>query len=136
MGTVTLTSPQAAMRLDRIREVLRSQQLTAAQLAAEIHISKRWVHPYIAHLHAAGEIHVCRWKVHSGGGDLSAVFTGGPGRDAVRPPARDEATKAREYRARVNADPDRRDAYLAKKRAKAWQPKRDPLAAWIPVRAT
>lgn len=134
MGKVTLTSPRAQLRLDRIREVFKTKRLTALQLAAEIHISKRWVHPYIAQLHSAGEIHICEWLVHEGGGDLSAVYAGGPGRDVPKPAGRDGVTKAREYRARINADPDKRDVYLAKKRAKyyAAKPRRDIAAAWIP----
>jgi len=124
MGTVTLTSAQAALRLDRIRQVLRLERLTAAQLALEIHISKRWVHPYITRLHDAGEIHVCGWKEYPGGGDFAAIYKGGPGKDVPKPAGRDAVTKSREYRKRVNSDLDARDRYLAKKRTRYWDDKR------------
>jgi hypothetical protein len=129
---MTFATERAQKRLERIQAVLAGKLLAPAEIALAVHISKRWAYPYINHLHGQGLVHIASWRVNYNGGDFSPLFAGGPGEDAPKPEGKDILTKAREARARINADPDRRDVYLARKRALARKPRGDPLHAWIP----
>jgi hypothetical protein len=132
---MTFATERAQTRLARIEAVLVGKFLLPAEIALAVHISKRWVYPYLNELHLVqNRIHIGDWRVNHNGGDYSPLYAGGQGEDVPKPAGKDWLTKAREARARVNADPDKRDVYLSRKRARGRVVKRDPLHAWIPTK--
>jgi predicted ArsR family transcriptional regulator len=133
---LTFTTAPARLRLARIKEVLQHECLTAAQLAAEVHISKRWVLPYITHLHDAGEIYIKDWAV-LGMGQPAAQYALGNLPDKPRPKPKTAKQRGRAYRKRIRADVERHHAQLVQRKAKRLAesaPRPDPAAFWVPVR--
>lgn len=131
---MTFATERAQTRLARILELLGTKPQTTAEIALAVHISKRWAYPYVNHLYGKHQVYVADWRINRQGGDHSPVFAAGDQADVPKPPGRDWLVKAREQRAKINADPEQRDLYLSKKRAAGRKIKGDPLHAWIPRR--
>lgn len=120
---LTFTSPRAALRIERILAALINP-MTPQQLAAKLHMSHASAKLYLAHL----KLHPRRVRVASwlseGKGRHSRVYALGSGRDAPEPPRMTQAQSRKKQQAIRNADPDKRRAFLANRRAKDWKLRR------------
>lgn len=131
MTSHTLTSRLALMRIDRIKQLLQHQVLDVHALADAVFLGRRMTDTYLAHLHTTGEIRIARWARHGGVGRLVACWTLGPGKDAKKPPPLSAAEAQARRRARIDAVPESRARFLAKKRLRDWTPHCDVAAFWI-----
>lgn len=102
---------------------------TSRQLLNAMPMSSATLHKWLTRLRAAGQLHIGRWRRSVG--DLVAVWTAGPGPDAVRPPRRTHAQVVAAYRRRKKKEADEMDArrQAAAEIAALARFDRDPLMA-------
>ena len=136
MHKMTFTSEAALRRIDKIQQLLRGQDLSMAEIAAEIHLTLYWTRAYINHLHAAGLLHIAKYDLRKQKhyDRHIALYCWGEATDAIKPPAMNYLEKAHKRRAIIAADLELQDKELAKRRAKRIVPARDWAASWIPTR--
>lgn len=136
MRAINPASANAQRRLDQIQRLLKNQNMTARQLAADMHTCRQNIYPYIQHLRSGPRN---QWKIYICGyldqrGQRTPIYALGNRLDAPLPPPITAKEKQRRLRARINADPDARRRHLAKRNAHE-NPKRDPLHEWLFKRA-
>ena len=113
--------PLTVRRLEAIQQALRKGDMNLHEIADTVFMSMRWVRDYITYLHEEQKaVHIADWIYRKGGRHEYpvAVFRFGPGRDKKKPPPTTAQQKGVLLRKRRNADPDRRDVYLARDRAR------------------
>lgn len=104
----------AEERKAKILSLLGEREMTAAELAKAMLLERARV--YVIEMHAAGVVHVAKWKQDSTGAYRSPVYAAGPGVDAPRPEPQSEHEKCARYWARLKADPHRHAHYLQRNR--------------------
>lgn len=111
---------------DRILALLPA---TSRQLLKAMPMSSATLHKWLTRMRAARQLHVGRWRRSAG--DLVAVWTAGPGPDAVRPRRRSPAELTAAYRRRKKKEADELGArrQLAAEIAALARFDRDPLMA-------
>lgn len=97
-----------------ILKLLGERQMTATEIAKAMLLERARV--YVIEMHAAGAVHVAKWKQDSTGAYRSPVYAAGPGVDAARPEPQSEHEKCARYWARLKADPHRHAHYLQRNR--------------------
>lgn len=110
--------PLSAARIDRILAVLTVKAMNAHDISAKIHLSIRWTYTYLTHLHKEGKIHIEAWEKRPAGNTYPVPkYRAGAGVDAQKPKPLTAKQKGELLRKRINADPERRDSFLARNRA-------------------
>ena len=123
--------PKAQVRVDHILEILSEKALNKKELADALGISFRSTQRYVSYLRKAKLIYVSYWKRI----DHKATqhFRKGNARDAARPRALKSSERSKKYR--MTMDKEKKDFYLAKRRAKRWADKwskvAPPETLWI-----
>lgn len=84
--------------------ILARLPATSRQLLKAMPMSTSALHKWLTRLRAAGQLHIGRWRRSVG--DLVAVWTAGPGPDAVRPRRRSPAELTAAYRRRKKKEAD------------------------------
>lgn len=134
MAKMSFTTEASRRRIERIQELLRRECLSAPEIAEGIYMSVQWARVYVRHLHTIGAIHIAQWqrrkskRIHL----KVPLYAWGKSKDAPMPMESNAEYRRRVYHERRKHDPEAHDRYLAKQRAAKWEPKRDPLTAWIP----
>lgn len=110
--------------MDYILEILSDKALTKKELAYVLGISSRSTQRYVTYLRKTKLIYVDYWKRI----DHKAVqhFKTGNKKDAVKPKALTFAERSKKYRKTM--DEEKKDFYLAKRRAKRWADKWSKVA--------
>lgn len=135
MGIMTFTSDLALRRIEMIQCLLRQQDMTVHELAAGIHMSKRWAQSYLTYLHGLGLVHIAEYRqaLRSNGSYLYVpLYAWGEATDAPKPARLSDAERQRRYM----QNPEHAEFRAARKRAWAWKPRRDWTAQWIPTQET
>ena len=137
MNQMKFTSEVAQIRIGKIQQLLRAQDMSIAELGAEIHLTLRWMRAYVGHLHSGGYVHISAWRrqVRNSYQCFTPLYCWGNATDAKRPQSMTQAERLRAKRAALAADAIEHAAALARRRLKNIKPKRDWAARWIPTRA-
>lgn len=101
-------------RREQILKKLGARQMTAAELASEMHLQRARV--YLIDLHAEGKVYVSGWRQDAFGGWRFPVYAVGSVPDVARPKPQDGHEKCARYWARLKADPHRHGHYLQRNR--------------------
>jgi len=123
--------PKAQARMDCILEILSDKALTKKELAYVLGISSRSTQRYVTYLRKTKMIYVDYWKRidHK----ATQYFKTGDKKDAAKPKALKASERSKKYRKTM--DEEKRDFYLAKRRAKRWADKwakvAPPETFWI-----
>ena len=115
---------KAQARMDFILETLSNKSLTKKELADVLGISSRSTQRYVTYLRKTKLIYVDYWKRL----DHKAVqhFKTGDKKDAAKPRALKPSERSKKYRKTM--DEEKKDFYLAKRRAKRWADKWSKVA--------
>lgn len=133
---MTFATQSAVLRIQRIQQMLRAQDMTVQEIADGIHLTLRWTREYIAHLHLNKMVHVAGYRLQSMQHKTvsHALYCWGQAKDAPKPAPLTSAQRAKRQRELLLDDLEARDKALAKRRAARWTPQRDWTASWIPTR--
>ena len=124
--------PISKYRLERIKEAIKDRAMNKHEIGALIGLSPRWVPPYMTYLCEKNEAHIEGWPPYGEHAYPVAAYRGGPGKNAPAPPSVTPNQRKANYRRRVLADPERRDLFRSKDRARKRKPKRmDVVAAFF-----
>lgn len=97
-----------------ILKLLGDRQMTAAELVKAMLLERARI--YVIEMHAAGAVHVTKWKQDSTGAYRSPVYAAGPGVDAARPAPQSEHEKSARHWKKLKSDPHRHAHYLQRNR--------------------
>lgn len=126
--TYTFRNQASRLKLDRLVALLTKPH-TRQQAAAALHMAEQTVGQYLAHLGTG--VHVVDWVRTGRRGALTEVYLIGEGADKPKPVS---VAPEKAYRKRRDADPDRREAYLNRRKADyliAKRKKADPVVCAI-----
>lgn len=137
------TGPRSMLRIERILAALIDNPMTARELSAKLFMSYATATLYLAHLQTnPRRVRIASYRPPEGQGRPSPVYALGRNKNAVEV-ALSGAEKRSKYKAQRDADPELRNAYLSKRRARDWRARRaagrkpretkDPLQRWVGI---
>lgn len=132
--------PLTARRIAAILAALADGPLTVRAIAARIHLCLDRTSEYVLKLADDGAIHLKTWAPQPTGRQHPvAVYKLGPGKNAPKPARQTGTQRQAAHRARIHADPERLDVFLARGRAskrvkKAVKTPQNPFSALFGVR--
>ncbi len=105
-------------RCEAILAALADGPLMIQSIADAVGMCYERTRDYLLTMSAAGEIHLVRWKpAPTGRQHPQPIFKVGKGKNARKPKRKTSAERQRDMRARIMANDERRDVFLAKNRA-------------------
>lgn len=128
MGEMSFNTPRSITRIQRMQVFMKDVPRTVQDIADHLHISRRWVNAYLAHLRTEKKVHIKKWAFIEGQKHelYQSWYVWGAGADAVKPPAMSSKEKTTKRRAKLKEDIEEYDRQLIKRRTKRIQPHRDP----------
>jgi hypothetical protein len=129
---VKFKSESSKLRRERIRELLSVKSMSAQQLADAVFLHIRSVRLYIKALRAERTVYIKYWEPYREPAREPTAFYGwsdNPTPDAEPPAILSQAEHSRLFRVKVNADPERRDRYIALRKARRLPIVRDYLVS-------
>lgn len=125
MAKSTYTKGPAAVKMDRIADMLDGEEMIRTEVAAKLFVHKQTASRYLWHMarQTPRRIHVCRWVEDKKSGRKIPVFTAGDKPNKRKPKPLTYA----EVFARIQADPLRYSKRKEKYRA-AWHMKNGGIA--------
>lgn len=108
--------PRSAYRIQRIQDLLAAGDHDQWQLAAKLFMSHRNVREYMPYLLETNLAHIVDWHQNNGAGPYFPTLRAGRGISKPRPSAIPMHERKKAARARVQADPERRERLNAVRR--------------------
>lgn len=111
-----MTHPLTARRHALILDAIATKPLTCLEIAAVTFTSPPYTHNVLVRMLAEKLIRIGAWQLR--GSTYAARYVAGSGANARRPMPLTPTEGQRAYRARIRANPDANDKFLAHQRAK------------------
>ena len=125
---MNIDNPLTKYRIGLVADALAAGPLSVHQLAPKIFLCYAQAWRLLKGMHEQRLAHVAKWVVHSTPRETRvAAYAMGPGKDVPKPKRLKPQQRQARYKARIRADADRLDVFLAKNRARKRKPARDPL---------
>ena len=117
--------PAAKIKIDKILALLKEKPMNLQQLCDSVHAVPRTMRIYMNYLHDTKQIYYTCYKYEKVGEKVLSVryYKAGNHKDAKKPPALTGKQRCKLKRDRLNEDPEKKEFYLARRRALRWAKK-------------
>lgn len=117
--------PASKIKIEKILTLLREKPMSIQQLCDEVHLVSRSMRDYLNYLHDTRQIYYSTYKYEKVGNRVmpNRYYKAGRHRDAVKPPPLPPKVRLRLKRERLNQDEEKKEFYLARRRALRWAKK-------------
>lgn len=132
MGKMKYNTKLSELKMAKLLKILETPS-TYTEIEKQFFISTKWMKGYINNLRKIKLIHINSWiKEKKDTKEVYVpVFCVGRCEDAARPPPLSSKERAQIARDRLNQDAEKKDLFLAKRRAKLQPVKADWTSSWI-----
>lgn len=113
------------VKLEKILALLKEKPMNLQQLCDAVHIVSRAMRVYLNYLHNTKQIYYSTYKYEKVGSRVmpNRYYKAGRYKDAVKPPPLPPIVRSRLKRERLNQDEEKKEFYLARRRALRWAKK-------------
>ena len=132
MSEMKYNTKPSEVRMAKLLKILETPS-TYTEIEKQFFISNKWMKGYIKHLRKIKLVYIDSWiKEQKEIKEVYVpVFCIGRFDDAARPPPLSSKERAQLVRNKLNQDIDKKDLFLAKRRAKLQPVKADWTSSWI-----
>ena len=113
------------VKIEKILALLKQKAMNIQQLCDAIHIVDRSMRDYLNYLHDTKQIYYSTYKYEKVGNRVmpNRYYKAGRYKDAKKPPPLSAKVRCQLKRDRLNEDPEKKEFYLARRRALRWAKK-------------
>lgn len=117
--------PVAKAKIEKILTLLSDKPMNLQQLCDSVHLVHRSMRDYLKYLHDTKQIYYSTYKYELVGNRMmpSRYYKAGKHKDTPKPPPLSTKDRSRLKRERLNEDSEKKEFYLARRRALAWAKK-------------
>lgn len=117
--------PAAKIKIEKILALLKERPMNLQQLCDAVHLVSRAMRDYLNYLHDTKQIYYSTYKYEKIGNRVmpNRYYRAGNHRDAKKPDPLSGKERNRLKRQRLNEDPEKKEFYLARRRALRWAKK-------------
>ena len=132
MGKMKYNTKLSELKMAKLLKILETPS-TYTEIEKQFFISNKWMKGYIKHLRKIKLVYIDSWiKEQKEIKEVYVpVFCIGRFDDAARPPPLSSKERAQLVRNKLNQDIDKKELFLAKRRAKLQPVKADWTSSWI-----
>ncbi len=114
--------PAAVAKINKILALLSEKAMNIQQLCEEVHTVNRTMREYLNYLHDNKKIYYSTYKYEKVGNRImpSRYYKAGSYRDAKKPAPLPPKKRSQLARDRMNLDEEKKEFFLAKRRARRW----------------
>ena len=113
------------VKVEKILTLLKQKAMNIQQLCNAVHIVDRSMRTYLNYLHDTKQIYYSTYKYEKVGARVmpNRYYKAGKHKDAVKPLPLSNKVRNKLKRERLNEDPEKKEFYLARRRALRWAKK-------------
>ena len=113
------------VKINKILALLKEKPMTLQQLCDSVHLVNRAMRDYLNYLHDTKQIYYSTYKYEKVGDKVmpTRYYKAGRYKDAVKPPPLSAKVRSKLKRDRLAEDPEKKEFYLARRRALRWAKK-------------
>ncbi len=129
--------PAAVAKINKILALLSEKAMNLQQLCDEVHAVNRTMRMYLNYLHDNKQIYYSTYKYEKVGNRVmpNRYYKAGIHKDAKKPPPLPTKKRSQLARDRMNQDEEKKEFFLAKRRARRWAKKFEsvghPDSQWL-----
>lgn len=122
---MAFTMPASKIKIEKILALLKEKPMNLQQLCEAVHTVDRTMRTYLNYLHDTKQIYYSTYKYEKVGNRImpNRYYKAGKYKDAKKPPPLPDIVRNRLKRERLNNDPEKKEFYLARRRALRWAKK-------------
>lgn len=125
--TMAFRMPAAVAKINKILALLSEKPMSIWQLCEQVHTVRRTMQVYLNHLHDNKKIYYSTYKYEKVGNRImpTRYYKAGNHKDAKKPAPLPAIKRSQIARDRMNQDEEKKEFFLAKRRARRWANKHE-----------